>query len=148
MNLLATFTSLRVLEQTSLPAASSISSQVPHARLSHPRRNHHSELHSLDCSPIAVVALWRASMEPPSRAMQTPRSRAMRSRSSVTGARIGVTPIRSPGIRYHSVRRSKTRPSPLRLGTRIQILATAFIVVAPRWGRQWDHWRSPHEPSK
>ena len=34
MHLLTTFTSLRVLEQTTMPTASSISSQVPHTRLS------------------------------------------------------------------------------------------------------------------
>jgi hypothetical protein len=41
----------------------------------------------------------------------------------------------SPRIRNYSMRGSKTRLSPLRLDTCIQILAVAFTVVAPRCGR-------------
>jgi len=118
MHLRTIFISLRVLEQTSSPAASLISSQVPHAGLSRLRRNHHSASHSLNRSPVAVVALPRASMHPPSRAMQTPQSKVMKSSSSVIGGTImGVSPMQSPGIGDHSMRGSKTRPNPLRLGT-------------------------------
>jgi len=50
------------------------------------------------------------------------------------GARMGASPIQSPGIRIrsHSMPGSKTRSSPLRLSTRIQVLATVLMVVAPR----------------
>ena len=127
---------------------SSISSQVSHARLSCLRRNHHSVSYNPNCSPVAVVALPRASMDLSSRAVQTPRSRVIRSRSrsrsrsrATEGDRMGASPIQSHGISNQSMRGSRIRSSPL---PRVQILAAAFTVVAPRWG-QWDHWCLPHE---
>jgi len=96
MHLLTTFTSLRGLEQTSMLAASSISTQVPHTRLSRLQRNHHSASHNPNSSPAAVVALRRASMQPPSRAMQALRSRVLKSRSSVTGGLEWVRALYEP----------------------------------------------------
>jgi len=101
---------------------SSISSQVSHARLSCLRRNHHSVSYNPNRSPVAVVALPRASMDLSSRAVQTPRSRVIRSRSrnrisATEGDIMGASPIQSHGISNQSMRGSRIRSSPLRLGT-------------------------------